>query len=115
MVEGRHVHSPHSPPTLALKTYYLYILSSRRRTLYTGVTRDLHRRLYEHRNKLLEGFTKRYNVTQLVYFESTTDVWAAISREKQIKGWSRSKKIALILSTNPEWTDLAADWFREST
>ncbi|HEY6109947.1 MAG TPA: GIY-YIG nuclease family protein, partial [Gemmatimonadales bacterium] len=68
-----------------MKLYYVYILSSRRRTLYIGVTGDLPRRLYEHRHKILEGFTKRYNVTQLVYLESTTDVRAAISREKQIK------------------------------
>jgi putative endonuclease len=90
-----------------MKTYYVYIMSSRRRTLYTGVTNDLERRVYEHRNKLIDGFTKRYNVTQLVYFESTTDVLAAIGREKQIKGWSRSKKIALIQSMNPTWKDLA--------
>ena len=92
-----------------MKTYYVYILSSWRRTLYVGVTNDLHRRIYEHRHHVLEGFTKRYNVTQLVYFESTTEVLAAISREKQIKGWSRSKKIGLVRSVNPEWRDLAPE------
>ena len=94
-----------------MKTYHVYILSSRRRTLYTGVTGDLQHRIYEHRHKLIEGFTKQYNVTQLVYFESTNEVHAAISREKQVKGWSRSKKIALIRSMNPEWKDLAEGWF----
>ena len=94
-----------------MKTYYVYILSSRRRTLYTGVTSDLRRRVYQHRFKVLDGFTKRYNVTVLVYFETTNDVCAAIAREKQIKKWSRSKRIALIRSANPGWKDLAADWF----
>lgn len=97
---------------LCVKTYYVFILSSRRRTLYIGVTGDLGRRVHEHRHKLFEGFTKQYNVTQLVYFESMTDVRAAIAREKQIKGWSRSKKIALVLSKNPRWKDLAVDWER---
>jgi putative endonuclease len=87
--------------------YYVYILSSRRRVLYTGVTNDLHRRVSEHRGHVVDGFTKRYNVTRLVYFESTTDILHAISREKQIKGWSRSKKIALVNSMNAEWKDLA--------
>jgi len=93
----------------SVKTYYVYILSNRRRTLYTGVTGDLYRRMYEHRHHVLEGFTKRYNVTQLVYLESFTEVLAAISREKQIKGWSRSKKIALVRSVNSEWRDLAPE------
>jgi putative endonuclease len=76
--------------------YYVYIMSSRRRVLYIGMTNNLARRVYEHQHKLLPGFTSRYNVTQLVYFDSTSDVRAAIAREKQIKKWSRSKKIALI-------------------
>jgi putative endonuclease len=75
--------------------------------LYTGVTNDLHRRVGEHRDHVVDGFTKRYNVTRLVYFESTTEILEAIAREKQIKGWSRSKKIALVNSMNPEWKDLA--------
>jgi putative endonuclease len=76
--------------------YYVYIMSSRRRVLYIGMTNNLARRVYEHQHKLLPGFTSRYNITQLVYFDSTSDVRAAIAREKQIKKWSRSKKIALI-------------------
>jgi putative endonuclease len=90
-----------------VRTYYVYILSSRRRVLYTGVTNDLNRRVSEHRDHVVGGFTKRYNVTRLVYFESTTQILEAIAREKQIKGWSRSKKIALVNSMNPEWKDLA--------
>ena len=90
-----------------MKTYYVYILSSRYRALYTGVTGDLKRRVFEHRHKLVEGFTKQYNISRLVYFESFTDVHAAIAREKQIKGWSRAKKLALIRSRNPDWKDLA--------
>ena len=90
-----------------MRTYYVYILSSRKRVLYTGVTNDLHRRVSEHRDHVVDGFTRRYNVTRLVYFESTTKVLEAIAREKQIKGWSRSKKIALVNSMNPEWNDLA--------
>jgi putative endonuclease len=81
------------------------------KTLYTGVTNDLIRRVYEHKNKMVEGFTKKYNITKLVYFEETGDVEAAIAREKRIKGWLRSKKIALIESANPKWKDLSAEWF----
>jgi putative endonuclease len=76
-------------------------------TLYTGVTNNLERRVFEHKNHAIEGFTKKYKVTKLVYFEETSDVIAAISREKQIKGWLRKKKIALIESMNPYWKDLA--------
>lgn len=94
-----------------MKTYYVYIMSSRYRAIYTGVTNDLFRRVNEHRHKLVNGFTKRYNMTRLVYFESFTYVRDAIAREKQIKAWSREKRIALIFSTNPEWNDLAKDWF----
>jgi putative endonuclease len=77
--------------------------------LYTGVTNDLHRRVSEHRVHVVDGFTRRYNVDRLVYFESTTEILEAIAREKQIKGWSRSKKIALVMSMNPEWNDLAPE------
>ncbi|HET7248249.1 MAG TPA: GIY-YIG nuclease family protein [Gemmatimonadales bacterium] len=90
-----------------MKTYYVYIMSSGRRTLYVGLTGDLQRRVHEHRDKLIDGFTKRYNVTHLVYFETMTDVHEAIAREKTIKKWSRAKKIALIKSTNPKWKDLS--------
>jgi putative endonuclease len=79
--------------------------------LYTGVTNDLERRVYQHKLKLLEGFTKRYNINKLVYFESTEDVDVAITREKEIKGWRRSKKVDLINSINPKWQDLSVDWY----
>jgi putative endonuclease len=89
------------------KQYYVYIMTNNSRTLYTGVTGDLERRIYEHKRKLLPGFTAKYNITRLVYFEVTQDVQAAIAREKQIKGWLRRKKLALIESVNPEWRDLS--------
>jgi len=79
-------------------------------TLYTGVTNNLERRVYEHKHKLIPGFTSKYNITKLVYYEEGNDVNAALVREKQIKGWLRSKKIALIESVNPEWRDLSLDW-----
>ena len=94
-----------------MNQYYVYIMTNRSKTLYTGVTNDLIRRVYEHKNKMVEGFTKKYNIMKLVYFEETSDVQAAIEREKQIKGWLRSKKIALIESKNPEWKDLSEGWF----
>jgi putative endonuclease len=82
-------------------------------TLYIGVTNNLERRVFEHKQKLIPGFTSRYNITKLAYFEATTDIVAAIAREKQIKGWLRSKKIALIESQNPSGDDLSAGWFAE--
>lgn len=94
-----------------MKQYYVYIMTNHSRTLYTGVTNNLERRVYEHKQKLVPGFTKKYNVTMLVYYEETPDVREAIAREKQIKGWLRSKKIALIESLNPNWEDLGAEWF----
>ncbi len=75
-----------------MKEYYVYILANRSRTLYTGVTNDLERRVYEHKHELLPGFTSKYNITRLVYFEAVPDIHAAIAREKQIKGWLRAKK-----------------------
>jgi len=78
--------------------------------LYTGVTSNLERRLFEHKQHLVEGYTKRYRITKLVYYDETNDVTGAIAREKQIKGWLRKKKIALIESMNPEWKDLSEDW-----
>jgi len=93
-----------------MRQFYVYILASPSRTLYTGVTNDLARRVYEHKHKLFPGFTARYNVDELVCFEETSDVNAAIGREKQIKGWTRAKKFALIESTNPHWQDLSAEW-----
>ena len=93
-----------------MKQYYVYIMTNRSGTLYVGVTNDLARRVHEHKNKLIPGFTAKYNITKLVYFETTTDVRTAIARERQIKGWLRVKKIALIESVNPNWDDLSADW-----
>jgi putative endonuclease len=92
------------------KEYYVYIMTNKSRTLYTGVTGDLIRRVYEHKNKLVSGFTKKYNIQYLVYYECTSSINSAIEREKQIKGWLRAKKIALIESTNPEWKDLSEEW-----
>ena len=93
-----------------MKNYYVYIMSNVSRTLYVGVTNDLERRVYEHKHKLSTGFTSKYNLTLLVYFEATPDIRAAIAREKQIKGWLRAKKISLIESANPNWLDLSAEW-----
>jgi putative endonuclease len=98
-----------------MEQYYVYIMTNKSRTLYTGITNNLERRVYEHKNKLIEGFTKKYNITKLVYYEISNDVEAAIAREKQIKGWLRSKKIALIESVNPQWEDLSNGWFLDVT
>ena len=97
-----------------MKEYYVYIMSNKRGTLYTGITNDLQRRVYQHKNKLAEGFTKRYNITKLVYFVSSNDVTEAIATEKKIKGMLRSKKIELIKSINPMWKDLSEGWFDTS-
>jgi putative endonuclease len=94
-----------------MTTYYVYIMASNSRTLYTGVTNSLERRVYQHKFKVKEGFTSRYNIRKLVYFESFGDIYNAIRREKQIKGWTRKKKIVLIGSMNPKWQDLSWDWF----
>jgi putative endonuclease len=96
-----------------MKQYYIYIMTNSSRTLYTGVTDDLVRRVYEHKNKLIKGFTQKYNITRLVYYEITSDIQAAIQREKQIKGWLRRKKIALIEAANPEWEDLSEGWYEK--
>jgi len=88
--------------------YYVYMMSNwNDKVLYTGITNNLERRVYEHKNKLTKGFTAKYNINKLVYFEYTEDVTAAISREKQIKGWCRQNKNELIENTNPEWKDLS--------
>ena len=90
------------------KVYYVYILASKRNgTLYIGVTNDLERRIFEHRNDLIEGFTKKYGVHYLVYYEQTEDIHAAIQREKQLKKWNRKWKLELIEKQNPEWKDLS--------
>ena len=91
--------------------YYVYIMSNVSKTLYNRITNDLARRVLEHKFKLTDGFTKKYNVTMLVYFEETNDVNAAIEREKELKGWLRKRKVSLIESMNPEWKDLSSDWF----
>ena len=99
--------------------YYVYILTNSSRTLYIGVTNDLVRRVHQHRQKLVEGFTKKYNVSWLVYYEQTQDVKAALFRERQIKvyiltnssRWRRSKKVELVDVMNPEWRDLSAGWY----
>jgi putative endonuclease len=93
-----------------MKTYYVYIMASASRVLYTGVTNDIVRRVLEHQQRQVPGFVARYNVQELVYFAPFGDVRAAIAREKQIKGSLRVKKIALIESLNPRWKDLGAKW-----
>jgi len=93
-----------------MRQYYVYIMTNRSRTLYTGVTNNLYRRVYEHKNKLIGGFTRKYNITKLVWYEVTSEITSAIARENQIKGWLRKKKIALIESMNPEWKDLSEEW-----
>jgi len=93
------------------ENFCVYILASKSRVLYVGVTNNLERRMFEHKNKLADGFTKKYSVDRLVYFEQTSDVLSAIAREKQIKGWDRAKKVALIESVNPTWEDLSAFWY----
>ncbi len=94
-----------------MNQYYVYIMTNNSKTLYTGMINNLKRRVYEHKRKLIEGFTKKYNINKLVYYEETSNVTASIVREKQIKGWLRRKKIQLIESTNPDWKDLSDKWF----
>lgn len=89
------------------KSYFVYILASISRVLYIGVTNDLNRRLWEHKEGLLEGFTKKYHVHKLVYYEEYHDIQDAIMREKQLKSWRRSKKVALIEESNPGWSELS--------
>ena len=90
--------------------FYVYILASETRTLYVGVTNSLERRVAQHKLKLNEGFTKKYDVTRLVYYEVFQYIGKAIVREKELKGWRRAKKLDLITAWNPLWKDLAADW-----
>ena len=91
-----------------MKRYYVYIMASRSRTLYTGVTNNLERRVHEHTQGLVAGFTRQYRIHRLVYYEVTDDIRTAISRETQIKGWRRAKKVALVEAVNPTWEDLSA-------
>lgn len=93
------------------KTYYVYILTNwNDKVMYVGMTNNLERRVYEHKHKLVRGFTSKYNVHKLVYFEETNDVYAAIAREKEIKKWRREKKNNLVQTMNPEWRDLSEEW-----
>jgi putative endonuclease len=96
------------------KSYFVYIMSNASKMLYTGVTNDIELRSFQHKSKRIPGFTQKYNLHKLVYFERFGDVREAIRREKQIKGWLRSKKVALVESANPRWLDLAEDHFKSS-
>ena len=94
-----------------MNNYYVYILSNASKTLYVGVTNDLRRRMYEHKNHLIPGFTSKYNLHKLVYLETFNSITEAIHREKQLKGWLRQKKIDLIEKENPGWNDLSIEMF----
>jgi putative endonuclease len=92
-------------------TYYVYIMTNDPPpTLYIGATSDLERRVYEHTRKFVDGFTKKYNLDRLVYYEETDDVMSALEREKQLKGWLRRRKAARVETMNPQWRDLSAEW-----
>jgi putative endonuclease len=94
-----------------MKPYWVYILTNQNHTvLYIGITSELKQRIYQHKNKLTKGFTEKYNVEKLIYFEETTDPMSAIEREKQLKGWTRKKKENLIKRMNPEWNDLSLEF-----
>ncbi|HOZ45418.1 MAG TPA: GIY-YIG nuclease family protein [Candidatus Hydrogenedentes bacterium] len=93
--------------------YYVYLLTNKNdRVMYVGVTNDIDRRIYEHKAKMVRGFTAKYNVNKLVYYEEFGDVRDAIAREKQIKKWRREKKNGLVVACNPEWKDLSDGWFQ---
>ncbi|MGA7694994.1 MAG: GIY-YIG nuclease family protein [Candidatus Sulfotelmatobacter sp.] len=91
--------------------YSVYMVASKSRVLYIGMTNNLHRRIFEHKNDLIEGFTRQYKCHRLVYYESFDDVNKAIDREKQLKRWNRTKKEWLIAQRNPTWEDLASEWY----
>ena len=92
-------------------SYFTYIMASRSHTLYIGITSDLNKRVFQHKWKEHDGFTARYNCDRLVWFESHSEVAKAIAREKELKGWRRTRKIALIEFMNPTWTDLSREWY----
>jgi len=95
--------------------YYVYLMTNwNNKVMYVGITNNLERRVYEHKQKLVKGFTEKYKVNKLVYFEETGDVWAALAREKEIKKWRREKKNNLVQSLNPRWIDLSEGWFKIS-
>lgn len=108
-----------APPPLSsltggfMRQYFVYIAASPSRTLYVVFTNDLERRMYEHKHKLVLGFTAKYGVTRLVHMETFANVDDAIAREKEIKGWCRGKKLALIESQNPKWRDLSHGWYED--
>jgi len=92
--------------------YFVYLLTNwSNKVMYVGVTNDLERRVLEHKQKAVKGFTEKYNVTRLVYFEETTDIYEALAREKEIKKWRREKKNDLVISMNPGWEDLSREWY----
>ena len=93
------------------KAYYVYLLTNwNNKVMYVGITNDLERRIYEHKEKVVKGFTEKYNVNKLVYYEQTSDVAEALNREKEIKKWRREKKNRLVVNTNPLWRDLSEDY-----
>ena len=94
----------------AERVYYVYLLASKTRRLYVGMTNDLARRVWEHRSKAATGFTSKYNIERLVWYETTGQAVEAVARERQIKSWRRDKKIALVEADNPGWADLSRDW-----
>ena len=96
---------------MSMRQSYVYIMTNRSKVLYTGVTSDLARRVYQHKQRLVEGFTNKYNLTKLVFYEAGDDIRTAIQREKQIKGWLRKRKVQLIESVNPDWADLSEEWY----
>jgi len=89
-----------------MKQYFVYILTNNSKALYVGVTSNLKNRIWQHKNKIIKGFTEKYNIDKIIYFEQTGNVYSAIQREKQLKGWTRKKKIALFEKENPDWRDL---------
>lgn len=95
------------------KHFFVYILTSNSGTLYIGITNNLQRRIWEHKNKIAAGFTSKYNVNRLVYYETFGEAKSAIAREKQLKGWTREKKLKLIESINPKWVDFSEEWEKE--
>jgi putative endonuclease len=97
------------------KKYYVYILTNHSGTLYVGLTNDLKRRVWEHKNYLVEGFSQRYRINRLVHYEETASIEAAIKREKEVKGWLRAKKVKLIEKHNPHWRDLSVSWYGDES
>jgi len=101
----------YNTPMVGSRIYCVYILTNKSGTLYVGVTGDIQQRIWQHKNKQVKGFTQKYNIDRLLYYETFHDVWSAIAREKQIKGWVRRKKLDMIASTNPDWRDLSNGWY----